>query len=254
MKEGSESTPDKLSGHIISKVEKIIQGTQAEETEESVLKFSPEEQAEQLWSLYCEHQRAFFEFLKEARQKPRAERGTLEELKAQFDQRPEIQKTRELISQRWRNPQVQSLFRHHLSEEIKAKTTFEPSLASYRAEKDRLSELAKERNDILARLYETRGTGRSELDQIRLAEIDATEKNLQEKLQEIFQNPQNAEVASRIQYETLKEYHHQYQNTEFIWFPSRMRIYQQIRDRLINSSIMPLFINGETGTGKSAFY
>ena len=225
---------------------KIEQIPSIKKEEEEILKFPPEEKAEQLWALWSEYRQKKYDTLLTERRKLRTERGKIEEV----EKLPEITKLKEKIAGLWQKREVQSLFKKHLKENLEQGEKIGPDLKNYRQKEKKAEEVKKEYETLLRELFARREEEPDELTQIRIAELSVKIGSLRGGAERVFQ--ENPELASFIQYETIKNYHRQFEKDGFIWTPSREKLFEDILNHLVLlNKNRPMLLVGETGTGKT---
>jgi len=232
--------------------ERIIQGIESLSDTENIAvektmarEYSNEEKAERLWALWSDFRRKKYEFIKAKKSIPRAN-----VVKEEFETQPEIQRIRGAISELWNEGQVQTLFRHHLEQNLSTKEQSRPSFEEYRQKEKELGNIRKQRETLFRDLFVHRGQEPDELTQIDLAESSIKGQAIKEELS--TDRKTNPELAARVEFETIRDYHSQYERDGFIWAPSREKLFSSILEHLVLlDKNKPVLLTGETGTGKT---
>lgn len=232
------------------KFEKIIRGIEhipsVEEEKRGVLEFSPQEKTEQLWAFWSEYRRKKYEILLAEKKVPLEKRKKLEEVENLL----ELIKLKKEIAKRWQDEEVQSLFKKELEKNLKEREEIKPELKTCHQKEQELKEAQKKYENLLRNLFVHRGEEIDELTQIELAELSIHLDILKDYLEKTFQ--QNPELAGFIQHERIKNYRQQFEESGFIWAPSRQKLFESILEHvvLLNKN-RPMLLTGETGTGKT---
>jgi hypothetical protein len=235
-----------VSASIEETTENIPKG-EAEETEK-LENIPPEEQAEQLWGLWRDYRRSWHDYYKDRKRK--LEKPELEKSRTEFNDQPKIRRIKTAIAQRWQNPQVQSLFKHHLAESIKEQRKIKPTWRSYKNQAKQLAKQEGEQQQLFQELFVHRDEEPDELSQIELARFSAEIEVARFQQKKVFQ--ENPELAGRVQYEKLTDYHAQFEKGGFIWAPSRERFFDKIMEHLVLlDRNRPMLLEGDTGVGKT---
>lgn len=218
---------------------------------ESILKSSPEEKTEQLWSLWTDYQRKKAELL-------RAEYGKQESLntddkkriREEVEKDESLQRIEQAMADRFRDPNVQKLFKENLTRSLTERKKMLPKISDYRAEEEKMGNAQRTQEDLYREIFVHRNLEPDELTQLDLALTEAEIKGSKNRLEKSFEN--NPELAAQIQYRKIKEYHRQYEADKFIWTPSREKIFEEMMQHLVLlDQNRPMLLTGETGSGKT---
>ena len=117
----------------------------------------------------------------------------------------------------------------------------------YQALKHQVSQ-AEATIDLSAKYLFSRRGMTDESDRLTYEIAERSLEKDRERLERLTKN--NPDLAALVQYETFVSEARELRKTGFDWSPSRRKLLKQIRDVLMSGT--PIFLFGETGTGKSS--
>lgn len=257
---------------VIEGIEKISRKDEndgANEREKSggrleLLKLTPEEKAQRILNYWIEcrktkarlYKEKASPYIKESKDVDKKERkAKLRSLWEEVEKNTEVREIEQAISNLWSDQMAQRLFTQNLIEEIEESEKIGFNKETYKKRLGELDNLKQEREALMSVFFATRGKRRSQINKDQLAIYDIAISNLQDEIDKVF-NPElpecDPDLAASLQHERLKRYNKDYWEHRFMWLPSRVDYFMELKNRITNSEIVPLFINGETGSGKTA--
>lgn len=241
---------------------------------------SPEEGAEELYALWRDYNRKKIGIYKEAvrqsggvkkeevagrkRTKVKVDEAKREPIKSLVESDSRLGPLQNAMRARFQNKQVRIVFERNLEREITAEEKFrmekikvgdgdgkhEVLLWEHYMHQRRLKDKADTRRLELYSQIFSHDIKFDKLTELELADIEIRLRVADKTL--LRMEKENPELAARISFERLTEYRRQFEESGFMWTPSRKAYFDKIMYHLtIVNRNHPIMLVGETGTGKT---
>lgn len=218
---------------------------------------SSEEGAEQLYALWRDYGRKRTELVGEYR-KQRAEPKNEKEspsdrarrIRATVAVDTKLASLRTAMRSRFQDSEVRTMFERTLERELMEERKLAPSYENYIHERELKDEAEKRRLELYSDIFSHREKEPDELTLLELTDLGARIKIAEREMRKM--ELEDPELSARLSFERLKKYREQLKKDGFIWTPSREKLFNKIMEHLvIVNQNRPLFLYGETGTGKT---
>lgn len=235
------------------------------------LEFSPFEKAEQLWGIFNEYNLYRRKMYKDKLNEEKTKNGIKKTqdlfkalprnmnmrdvLRLQLSQDPLIQRLEGRISQLWQNPQVRNIVTTKVTESIRERQPYQPSLKRYDQLRTKAGNLEEEHFDLLRNEFLMRQMTPT-LRRIDMAENQFAFRQARGEITSL-EHPQGniskagSELAALTANNRLNDYHRQFRESGIILTPTRQALLDRVLIKTAAGTWMQLI--GETGTGKTTF-
>lgn len=240
---------------VVGKVERAqSKASQKEDVAETWV--SPEEGAEQLYALWRDYNRkkigVYREAIKKAGGLKRTDREDEERRRAlteNVETDPRLRPLQNAMRARFQDKAVRAVFEANLEREIEEEEKLAPSYENYRHEKELKDRAVARRFELYSDIF-SHNIKLDKLTELELADIEIRLRVMNKALRRM--EKENPELAGRLSFERLKDYRRQFEESGFMWTPSRQEYFDKILHHLvvINRN-HPILLYGETGTGKT---